>query len=503
MASSGGNGDKESLVLLGQRMDGSPEEALKVTAEILRIRNRLGKSVALTPNRAQRAYAEGARGKHRNIVLKARQMGITTWIAAQFFLQTITHPGTVTVQIAHTQAAAEQIFRIVQRFLFQLPAPLREGVLKKAKVSKRGIVIPELDSEYLVDTAGNQNAGRGLTITNLHCTELARWPGDAAETLYGLMATLSPEGVLAMESTPKGANGCFWREWHDADKTGTARHFFPWWWEEAYRGEPVAEDELTDPEQRLMEEHGLSREQIGYRRRIQENFRGLAKQEYAEDPEACFLASGDCYFETSAIDGRMAEAPEPMEQRMRGDLQVWLPPQAGHEYLVAVDPAGGGTEGDYTAMQVIDFHSAMQCAELRTHLTPLETAKEAAKLGSEYNGAMVVVERNNHGTAVLAHLDTVCHYRNIYMENQQPGFPTTLLSRPQMLADLGSALVEAPGKFASMRLLRECRTFVRAGKGGRPEAEAGEHDDLVMAMAIALQARDKGMTGRGRATATC
>ncbi len=115
----------------------------------------------------------------------------------------------------------------MQRFLWQLPKELREGALKKAKVSRRGIVIPELDSEYLVETAGDRNAGRGLTITNLHCTELARWPGDAAETLYGLMATLSPEGVLAMESTPMGAAGCFWKEWHDAEKTNTVRHFFP------------------------------------------------------------------------------------------------------------------------------------------------------------------------------------------------------------------------------------------------------------------------------------
>ena len=490
-----GNGDQESLTILGGKMDESAEMALALTEEALRIRDRTGKSAKLTANRAQRAYAHKAQGKHRNIVLKARQMGVTTWIAGQFFLKTITHPGTVTVQVAHTQQAAEQIFRIVQRFLGQLPKALREGALKKAKVSRRGIVIPELDSEYLVDTAGNRNAGRGLTITNLHCTELARWPGDAAETLYGLMATLSPEGVLAMESTPMGAAGCFWKEWHDAGKTGTKQHFFPWWMEEAYVGEAVAVDEMTEMEQHLMQEHGLSREQIGYRRRIQENFRGLAKQEYAEDAEACFLASGDCFFETSAIDGRLAEAPEPMEQRLRGDLQVWLPPQTGHTYLVAVDPSGGGTEGDFTAMQVIDFYSGMQCAELRSHLTPLETATEAARLGREYAGAMVVVERNNHGAAVLAHLDTVCQYRNIYTENRDPGFLTTSISRNRMLSELGSVLVQEPRKFASMRLLRECRTFVRL-TNGRTEAQPGEHDDLVLAMAIALEARDKLMTGR-------
>jgi hypothetical protein len=109
---------------------------------------------------------------------------------------------------------------------------------------------------------------------------------------------------------------------------------------------------------------------------------------------------------------------------------------------------------------------------------------------------MMVVERNNQGLAVLAHLDSICQYRNIYVENNEPGFLTTSLSRSKMLSALGSALVEEPGKFASTRLLRECRTFVRV-PGGRAEAQAGEHDDLVLAMAIALEARDKQMTGKG------
>jgi hypothetical protein len=76
-----GNGDQESLTILGGKMDESAEMALALTEEALRIRDRTGKSAKLTANRAQRAYAHEAQGKHRNIVLKARQMGVTTWIA--------------------------------------------------------------------------------------------------------------------------------------------------------------------------------------------------------------------------------------------------------------------------------------------------------------------------------------------------------------------------------------------------------------------------------------
>ncbi|MGB6611760.1 MAG: terminase, partial [Acidobacteriaceae bacterium] len=375
------------MIGLGKQLDAGNDAALALAEKVLTIRNRLGRNVALAANPAQRMYEENA--GRRNIVLKARQMGVSTWIAGQFFLHTITHPGTVTVQVAHTQEAAEQIFRIVHRFLALLPESLRDGALKSAQKSAQRIVFPGIDSEYLVETAGDRNAGRGLTITNLHCTELARWPGDAAETLYGLLATLSPAGQLALESTPMGADGCFWKEWQEAEKTNTVRHFFPWWLEPAYVAAPPEAASLTDAEQQLMREHGLLPEQIGYRRQIQRNFRGLAKQEYAEDPTACFLASGDCFFETGAIDARLGAVQRPVAERHNGALHIWLTPQAGREYLVAVDPAGGGVSGDFTAIQIIDLQSGLQCAEWRSRLTPLETAQEAAALAREYHGALL------------------------------------------------------------------------------------------------------------------
>jgi hypothetical protein len=485
-----GSGAKEALAQMAHRFDDTIASRLGLTAEFLKIRNRMGQCVELIPNEAQEQYANEAWKKQRNIVLKARQMGITTWIAGQFFLHTITHGGTVTVQVAHTQEAAEQIFRIVHRFLANLPEALREGPLKSAKASARRLLIPAIDSEYLVETAGDRNAGRGMTITNLHCTEVARWPGRAEETLYGLMATLSPAGTLVMESTPMGASGCFWKEWKDADRTNTKRHFFPWWLETAYRREAVPEESLSDEERKLMERHRLSLEQIGYRRQIREDFRGHAKQEYAEDADQCFLASGACFFEVSAIDQRLPDVPQPVEKRLRGDLQVWFHPQAGHKYVVAVDPAGGGTDGDFTAMQVVDCAGGLQCAELQGYLAPREAAREAANLAREYNQALLAVERNSLGLSVLTYLETDEKYDHVYCHSDgMRGFLTSVQSRPEILGKLEGALVEEPGQFVSERLLRECRSFVRLGNG-RIAAAAGEHDDLVMAMAIALAARE-------------
>lgn len=480
-------------MLLGHELD-TPVSGIDgvlahfVARSALRIRSRSGKNVPLAPNRVQREY-ERRRGQ-QNIVLKARQLGVSTWIAARFFLKTAFIPGTLTVQVAHTQEAAESLFKMVHRFYRLLPQDVRES-LGPVRANVRQLIFEATDSEYRVETAGDRNAGRGLTVSNLHCSEVARWPREASETLEGMRAALVPEGELVLESTPMGASGCFWREWQDAASAGVVQHFFPWWWEPAYVSQPAKEATLTEEELGLRENHGLTLGQIGYRRLMQKRYRGLAKQEFAETAHECFLASGNCYFDTAAVDRRLGEVGDAPTIRLGGQLQVWFPPQAGRRYIVAADPAGGGAEGDYTAVQVIDAKTGLQCAELQAHFSVLETAQEVAKLAREYGNALVVVERNNHGSAVIAFLRGVCRYDHLFQQGGQVGWLTTSISRPQVLASLACALVETPEIFSSQRLLMECRSFVRKGNG-RVEAQAGEHDDCVLAMAIALAVRAMG-----------
>jgi hypothetical protein len=188
--------------------------------------------------------------------------------------------------------------------------------------------------------------------------------------------------------------------------------------------------------------------------------------------------------------------PAAGERRRNGELEVWLPPVPGREYLVAVDPAGGGSEGDYSAAEVVDLESGLQCAEFAGHVGGLELANLVTDLAAEYNHAALVVERNNHGAAVLAMAETVCRYPRIYQQAGQAGWLTTSVSRPAMIGGLDAALVEAPERFMSRRLLGECRSFVRLADG-RTGARAGTHDDRVMAMAIGLAARSE-MLGRQR-----
>jgi hypothetical protein len=484
--------DREELERFGKILDQSPASlrgqtvGMALAERLLLVRTREGWTAPLKANAAQRAF-ERRRGE-RNIVLKARQMGLTTWAAARFFLKTITQPGTLTLEVAHTQEAAEEIFRIVHRFLDWLPEELREGPLRTSRANVRQIVFPEMDAQYRVVSAGDRNAGRGLTVQNLHCSELARWPGDPAETLAGLRAAMAPGAELILESTPDGVGGCFHEEWQKAGETGMVRHFFPWWMERRYRAKAVDAASLTEEEQDLRTRKRLDLEQIGFRRQIRADFRGLARQEYAEDEESCFLASGDSVFELSAIEARWRTMMAPSELRQNGDLEIWLPPLKGKQYMVAVDPAGGGSEGDYSAAQVLELETGLQCAEFAGHVGGLELARLVTALATEYNQAWLVVERNNHGSGVLALIETVCGYGRIYRQGGQAGWLTTSMSRPVALGRLDAGLVEKPECFQSRRLLAECRSFVRLPNGGTG-ARPGMHDDRVMAMAIGLGAR--------------
>lgn len=487
------SGDLEELLGLGRIFDERPASLEGRTAGVflaetlLKVRTRTGARQALIPNRVQREF-ERMRGR-QNIVLKARQMGISTWVAARFFLKTMTQPGTLTVEIAHTQEAAEEIFRIVHRFYDELPEELRAGALKTSRANARSLVFPALDSEYRVESAGDPNAGRGLTIQNLHCSEVARWPGEAGAILAGLRASMPPGAEVVLESTANGAYGCFYEEWTRASEKGVVRHFFPWWWEESY-GLPQGGEALTEEELQLAAEHGLDAKQIAFRRRLRTQFGPLARQEYPETAHDCFLSSGSGIFDAEAIDGRMRELPPPISKRWKGELLTWYPVVAGRDYLVAVDPAGGGSEGDFAAMQVVDLATGLQCAEFRGKAGLLEVAEKAAELAREYNGSLLAVERNNHGAGVLAYLHSVCRYGRLYQQDGQDGWLTSAVTRPRMLNQLARVLGEQPEVWMSERLLGELKTFVRDAKG-HTGAASGQHDDCVMAMGMALAIRSE------------
>ena len=151
--------------------------------------------------------------------------------------------------------------------------------------------------------------------------------------------------------------------------------------------------------------------------------------------------------------------------------------------MVAVDPAGGGSEGDYSAAQVLDLETGLQCAEFAGHVGGLELARLVTELARSTTG---------HGwwwrgTIMAAECwrwrRRFAGIERIYGQGGQPGWLTTSMSRPAVLGRLGAALVEAPERFQSRRLLAECRSFVRLAEwqngsaGGNARRPGDGHGD--------------------------
>jgi hypothetical protein len=113
--------DLAGLTELGQLLETRPPRLRGATvcdtliSALLRIRNKAVLLVPLELNESQQQISR--RWKKRNIILKARQLGITTYVAARYFVAAITNPGPVVVQVAHDQRSSEEIFRMVHRFL--------------------------------------------------------------------------------------------------------------------------------------------------------------------------------------------------------------------------------------------------------------------------------------------------------------------------------------------------------------------------------------------------
>ncbi len=97
----------------------------------------------------------------------------------------------------------------------------------------------------------------------------------------------------------------FYDEWQRAGEDGSTTTFLPVVVGAGISQGAVIGTAFTDEESELQKAHGLSPEQIAFRREMRSSFRSLAPQEFAEDPSSCFLASGDCVFDLEMIAARL------------------------------------------------------------------------------------------------------------------------------------------------------------------------------------------------------
>ncbi len=329
----------------------------------LKLRPKAGLIEPFSLNHAQRVLHEliedqkKKTGKVRVIVLKARQLGVSTYVAARLFHKTINSPGLRTFIVGHEKRASSNLFGIVRRFYDLMPENLKPAV---GTSNVEELVFSSIDAGYLVSVASSDSTGRSATAQQLHASEVAFW-NDLDVQMAALFQTVPdlPGTEILLESTANGYNA-FHALWQKAIR-GESEFlpvFLPWWLDTQYQTN-VGPDWSPDSEERqLMMTYKLSREQMAWRRNkiSQLGNEHYFNQEYPHDAASAFISSDfDAYIPPVLV---LAARAEELEDPY-GDL------------VIGVDPAGMGP--DRTSIAWRRGHAILK-VESRRGLTTMEVA---------------------------------------------------------------------------------------------------------------------------------
>ena len=205
-------------------------------------------------------------GRVRAIIVKGRQLGMSTYVQARFFRKVTMNPAVKAFILTHDAVATANLFGMAFRYYKHLPELVRPHL---GKSNQKELYFDNIDSGYRVGTAGTKGVGRSQTIHLFHGSEVAIWP-DADEHLSGILQAVAdhPRTEIILESTAHGVGGAF----HGMSKN--AEHnmgdfkliFVPWFWSEEYQTPIPPDFVLTDEESDLIYQYELTKEQICWRR---------------------------------------------------------------------------------------------------------------------------------------------------------------------------------------------------------------------------------------------
>ncbi len=274
---------------------------------LYKIRPKKGGTVPLVLNFAQKYLhnrleeIRKTKGRIRVIILKARQQGISTYIAARFFDKVLFNAGLKAFILAHREDATNNLYALVERYYANLPE-----VLQRPKIednAKR--LVFDNDSGYGVGTAGSGEVGRSDTIQLLHLSEFAFYE-NASKLMTGLMQTVPElaDTEIIIESTANGTANMFY-ELCNPDEENPSEFemvFIPWFWDRDYRAVLSKSLKLGEADVLYQTEYKLDDEQMAWRfskialfhaAKKETGLSGLVKfcQEYPACPSEAFSAT--------------------------------------------------------------------------------------------------------------------------------------------------------------------------------------------------------------------
>lgn len=413
-----------------------------------------------------------------NIVLKSRQMGISTLVSAYSLWLMIFNKDKNILVISTKQEVAKEIVSKVRFANDNLPSWLKVQCIEDNKLS-----LKFKNGSRILATSSAGDAGRSFALSLLIMDEAAFIDG-VDEIWTAAYPTLSTGGRAIILSTPNGVGNFFHKMWKDAEAKKNSFNTIKMPWHLHPERDQAWRDKQTE----------------------------VAKtpKEAAQECDCDFLTSGatvvdlaiiEYYKETVKRDPVECRGPEKSEW-------VWLYPSPKSTYIVCADVARG--DGlDYSAYHVLDAETLDQCVEYKGLIDLNSFGRQLVSVASLYNNALLIVENTGVGFgAIQTIVDS--HYPNTfystvdlkYIEVQRqlitkyyseekkmvPGFSTTLRTRPLIISRLEQYFREKSVNIYSTRTLGELETFI--WDKGKAVAMEGYNDDLVMSLGIGLWVRD-------------
>ena len=418
-----------------------------------------------------------------SIVLKSRQLGLSTLSAGYSLWLMIFHKDKNILCIATKQETAKNMVTKVKFMFENLPSWLKVDASENNKLNLR-----LFNGSQIKATSASSDAGRSEAVSLLLIDEAA-FIDNIGEIWASAQQTLATGGGCIALSTPYGTGNWFHQTWTRAE--ASENEFLPIklpWYVHPERDESwrKRQDELLgDPR--------------------------MAAQECDCD----FSTSGDIVFYPEYIEYyEKTFLKDPLERRGADqNLWVWETPDYTRNYMVVADVARGDGK-DYSAFHVMDVENNVQVAEYKGQINTKDFGHILVGIATEYNETLLVIENANIGWATIqvaidrnysnlyysprGDSNNVNSYFDKYTDTSKmvAGFTMSTRTRPMVIGKFQEYIADKGVTFQSKRLLEEMRTFI--WRNGRPEAQSGYNDDLVMAFGVAMYIRDTALKFRQR-----
>ncbi len=402
---------------------------------------------------------------HRfNIVLKSRQLGLSTLVAAYAVWQAVFYKEKNILIIATKLAVAQNFIRKVKTYIKSMPKWLLVPVITAN--NKQQVEFSNGSQIKAVPTS--EDAGRSEALSLLIVDEAA-FVRNFDELWMGLYPTLSTGGRAILLSTPNGVGGQYHEIYTKADRKENEFNPIKLMWDV----HPERDDEWFNKETKNMSQKQVAHELL-----------------------CDFASSGDTFLTNDILENIRITTRNPIEKSgPENNVWYWEYPLEGVNYILSADIARGDS-GDYSTFHIINTHNMSVSVEYKGKIPPDQFAILVYDVAKRFNNAMVCPENNAYGYTMLIKLGDLAYknlyfssekekYRYLYGEGQnlgKAGFTTSKESRDKILANFEEALRNGRIKTYSNRLYSELKTFIWNGK--KITAMKGYNDDLIMSLAI-------------------